>query len=104
MNSTLTGKYFFGVIQDGNSEVHGLVVQEVGRDSMFLLVRYFDWDTHVELRVTRVVRLDTVLDAGWRFFQTKQHLLDWLKESDSDTFDNQLVHKSSRPVGSTAIP
>jgi|SRR6266498_638650 len=78
MIGTLKGKYFFGVIQGGKSEVHGLVVEEVGRDSRFLLVRYFDWDTHeVEVRLTRVVRLDTVLDAGWRFFQTKQDLLDF---------------------------
>ncbi len=107
MIGTLTGKYFFGVIHDGNSAVHGFVVEEVGRDSMFLLVRYFDWDTHdVELRLTRVVRLDAVLDAGWRFFQTKQDLLDWLKETDSDTFDNQPVtsKQGHGPVGSTATP
>src|SRR5262249_41379586 len=87
MIGTLTGKYFYGIIHAGKSEVHGVVVEEVGRDSMFLLVRYFDWNTHdVELRLTRVVRLDAVLEAGWRFFQTKQDLLDWLKETDSDTF------------------
>ncbi len=86
MIGTLKGKYFFGVIQGGKSEVHGLVVEEVGRDSRFLLVRYFDWDTHeVEVRLTRVVRLDTVLDAGWRFFQTKQDLLDSLEETDGGT-------------------
>jgi hypothetical protein len=86
MIGTLKGKYFFGVIQGGKSEVYGLVVEEVGRDSTFLLVRYFDWNTHdVEVRLTRVVRLDTVLDAGWRFFQTKQDLLDSLEEADGDT-------------------
>ena len=96
MIGTLTGKYFYGIIHAGKSEVHGFVVEEVGRDSMFLLVRYFDWNTHdVELRLTRVVRLDAVLDAGWRFFQTKQDLLDWLKETDSDTFDNPLVNKQA---------
>ena len=51
--------------------------------------------TTVKLRLTRVVRLDAVLDAGWRFFQTKQDLLDWLRETDSDTFDNQPVSKQA---------
>jgi len=54
MIGTLKGKYFYGIIHDGNNEVHGFVVEEVGRDSLFLLVRYFDW------RLTRVVRLDTL--------------------------------------------
>jgi hypothetical protein len=86
MIGTLKGKYFFGVLQDGSSEVHGVVVEGVGRDGMFLLVRYFDWETHdEEVRLTRVVPLYIVLDAGWRFFQTKRDLLDWLKKADGDT-------------------
>jgi hypothetical protein len=73
MTKTLVGKYLFGVIGQDDA-VHGLVVEEVGRDRMFLLVRYLNWDTHEELTYVRVV----LRSGGWQFFPTKEALIGWL--------------------------
>jgi hypothetical protein len=73
MIETLIDKYFFGVIGQDDA-VHGLVVEEVGRDRMFLLVRYLDWDTHEEFTYVRVV----LRSGGWQFFATKEALIGWL--------------------------
>jgi hypothetical protein len=72
MTETLLDKYFFGVIGQDDA-VHGLVVEEVGRDTMFLLVRYLDWDTHEEFTYVQVV----LRSEGWQFFPTKEALISW---------------------------
>jgi hypothetical protein len=74
MLDTLVGKYFLG------DAVHGVVVEEVGRDSMFLIVRYLDWDRHRELTYVHV-RWGWCED-GWRFFDTKDALIAWLNSND----------------------
>jgi hypothetical protein len=97
MTDTLVGKYFLGgSVNNPDDAVHGVVVGEVGRNGMFLLVRYFDRDTHKRQPYLRVVLLSSVLEC-WRFFPTKESLLAWLTDKDSSGGGQDVITLHTSP-------